>query len=134
MVIRWDSSSGDAVRALLGATDADPKLWEDQAPQGTETPYVTMSDISSDINFSMSADFPGPRIEWAVWDAARSSLQAQKIADEIYDLYNNQKLAMDNGWTMVCADPVTPVRKIRDNLEKGFQIIVEFDYILERDR
>ena len=69
-----------------------------------------------------------------MWSTERSANEAETIADAIYDLYNNQKLAMDNGYTMICANPLTPARQIRDNQEKGFQIIVEFDYIVEKNR
>ena len=135
LMTEYNASAGDVLRGLLLQTSAAvPKMFEDEAPQKTKFPYTTFSMIASGNSYTMSADMPSPRVQWSVWDDQRSSKRAKGIADAIVDLYNTKTLAMINGWLMIQADPVTPGRKLRNTTDKGFQVIVEFDFLLEKTR
>jgi len=125
---RYNSDDGAALRAVITA------LWEDEAPPNSVAPYATVSLIGSAMEYTMGEDEPMPLLQFAVWDDAASSKVACQAADLIVALYNNAVLTMENGYTMIRADPITPGRKLRDPADKGWNVIVEFEFTLEKSR
>jgi len=134
VVTHYLSAAGAALRALVGQTSTVKKFWEDEAPPNTAGPYITMSIISSGHDGTMGSDIDDMRIQFSVWDDDPNSATAQQVADAVRALYNNVQLTLTNGYTMLCSNPVSPGRKLRDPDDKGFQIIVEIDFLVEKAR
>lgn len=133
IVTRWTAAAGATARALAGETGAKPKLWEDIAPSGTETPYVVFSIVTAGIDYTMTENFFEPRIQFSICDDQPSSSRAQTLADAVRDLYDTSLLTI-SGMTTLRADPVTPGRKLRALDDNGWMIVVEIDYVIAKTR
>lgn len=130
---QFDAAAGAALRTLLGHTAAAPKYWLDEAPQGTAHPFLIVSMPASFTAYTMADDLPNVTVDFSVFDDAASSLRAAGIVDAVVSLYNTQLLTVD-GYTTLRADPARPGRIFRDPIDKGWRVLVSFEYMLEKAR
>jgi len=117
------------VDAVAGGVKASTSgLFPDEAPSGTDAPYITYSFISTGQDWSFDSDYDDPLIQFSIWDDAASALVAETIGGKLVTLYADQLLTVD-GFTTVRADKVG--EHLLPDPDGGWQYIVELRYLVQ---
>jgi len=143
IMTRYNSVDGATLRGLVQG------LYEDEAPSSVALqtqagenlpnveikPIVVFSIVTTgldDQNFC--SDFFSPLVQFVIYGDAnnKSSIDLLTICKELISLYANELLTMDDGYEMIRVDTVEQ-RKFKD-IDKMWNVIVEMQYIVQKDR
>ena len=138
---RYNSASGDTLRGLTAG------LWEDEAPSSivlqTQTggelknqplPFITFTLVTTGLEQNFCDNFYSPLVQFSIHGGAnnKSSSDLLDVERELLVVFGDELLTMDNGYTMIRNDTIDQ-RKFKDE-EKMWNVMVDFEYIVEKDR
>jgi len=138
---RYNSSAGDTLRSLILG------LWEDEAPsdvtlttQDGQTlkaqpkPFITFSTILTSLEQDFCANMFLPLVQFVIHGDAnnKSSLDLLQIGDELLNVFGDELLVMEDGYTMTRSDTVGQ-SKFKD-IDKMWNIVYEIQFRVEKDR
>ena len=126
---RYNSASGADLRASVNG------MWDTEAPNGTEFPYITFDVITTGLEQDFCSDINYPNIQFSIFGDAnnKSALEVLQVGDLLLSLYKDVLLnPMTDGWSMIRSNVVNQ-RKIKDP-DKGWQLIYEFEFVVDKVR
>jgi len=141
IMTRFNSTDGATLRGLVQG------LWEDLAPasvisdsqKGEELrnsvlPWMTFTFVTTGLEQSFCSNFFIPIVQFSIFGDAdnNTSRPLLEVGDAFLDLYGDQLLTMDNGYTMTRSDTVDQRKFIDEN--KMWNVIYEIQYHVETDR
>ena len=138
---KWNEAGSATLRGLVSG------LFEDEAPSDialtTQTgeilsqdvkPFITFSVLFASEKHSFCSNFLEPIVEFTIHGDAnnKSSILLLQISDAFLAVYGDVLLDMEDGYTMVRND-TNNRSKLKDG-EKMWNVIIELEFIIEKDR
>jgi len=138
---KWNEDDSSTLRGLVSG------LFEDEAPSDialttqtgeeiskTVKPFITFSVLMTSEKHSFCSNFPETIVEFTIHGDAnnKSSILLLQISDAFLAVYGDVLLDMEDGYTMVRND-TNNRSKLKDG-EKMWNVIIELEFIIEKDR
>lgn len=128
---RYDSSNGATVRSLCGS---NPMTFG-RAQQNITGEHITLTQPAGSTQWTISGSqrhYDTLTVDFNIWSDKRSPQDAETVANAVMRLYDHQLLSMSSSYTMTEATRLTPAVPIEEPDEKGWHVVVSYDYRVGR--
>jgi len=105
----YDHINGSvALKALLG----DERFYADNAPQDTVFPYLAWTWILIPHEETFTSEIENASLQFSIFSKNQSVAEVDEIADELFDLFDNATISIDDYNFMRCRR--VSARRVKD--------------------